>query len=137
MVDALEVTRGDFGRTIRFTLNVVARDTRSAPAAKDSEGVGTLPPKVIKELIRAHFPRFRSCYEQRLASIPDLSGTVSVRYIIDENGAVSSAEIDEAGTTIHDAEMRACVRDAYRRIRYPPPVGGKVMVTYPITFTME
>lgn len=134
VTDALEVTGGTFPHAVQLTLAIVARDVPRAAPTKSDDALGRLALEVIKRLIRAHFPRFRSCYEDRLASTPELAGEVGVRFIIDETGAVSSADIEEAATTIADPTLRACVRDGYRKIRFPRPKGGKVMVAYPISF---
>jgi hypothetical protein len=137
VVDALEVIdRAAYSSLLRLTLQVSARDSRGAPPrASGKDPMGRLAPEVIKQLIRAHFVAFRACYEERLADLPALEGAVAVRFVIDEDGAVESANIHEAGSTIADPTMRACIRDRYLKIRFPRPVGGKVMVTYPVEFT--
>lgn len=138
VVDALEVTRhsGHSGR-LRFTLQVRApKRVAAAPEAGVDDAKGRLPPEVIKALIKAHFPRFRTCYERLLKTDPAAAGTIAVRFIVERNGAVSNAEVEEA-STIKDAAARACVRAAYTKIRFPAPAGGRVMVTYPIDFAFE
>jgi hypothetical protein len=136
VVDALEVTRHpDHPGLTRFTLAVRA-PKRTAKPPEGDDLKGRLPPSVIKGLVKAHFPRFRTCYERLLKTNPAAAGTISVRFFVERNGAVSTADVQE-DSTITDAATRACVRSAYTRIRFPEPVGGRVMVTYPIDFAFE
>lgn len=96
---------------------------------------GRLPPEVIQRIVRQNFGRFRLCYERGLLSHPTLAGRVSVRFVIDRSGAVSSAE--DAGSTLPDASVVACVVRAFPGLSFPQPEGGTVTVTYPILFAPE
>jgi len=137
VVDALEVTHGVFPHAISFTINVVAGPVPPPPPTTSAPTpLGRLPPSLIKQRIRDHFPRFRACYERGLDVDPTCTGTVAVRFIIEPTGAVRRAEISE-GSTLADPNVRACVLASYRRLAFPRPVGGAVMVTYPIAFTSE
>mgnify|MGYP006314362019 FL=1 len=53
---------------------------------------GRLPPEVIQRIVRQNFGRFRLCYENGLRNNPTLSGRVSVKFVIDRSGAVSTAQ---------------------------------------------
>jgi hypothetical protein len=97
--------------------------------------VGKLPPETIKRVIRANFPRFRACYESGLKKDPGLKGTVAVRFIIDNTGAIETANL--AGGSMSDGSVSSCVLGVYKTISFPEPEGGKVMVTYPIDFQNE
>lgn len=137
VVDALEVTSGVFVDPISFTINVVAGPLPPPPTtAATPTSLGRLPPELIKQRIRAHFPKFRECYERGLDRDPTCSGTVAVRFFIESTGAVRRVETTEA-STIADADVRACVAATYRKLAFPRPVGGAVMVTYPIEFTTQ
>jgi len=96
------------------------------------ESTGTLPPDIIKRVIRANFPRFRACYEQGLKKDPGLRGTVAVRFIIDSTGATESVSL--AGGSMSDSQVSSCVLGVYSTISFPSPENGKVMVKYPIDF---
>jgi TonB family protein len=93
---------------------------------------GRIPPADIRRVIRASFRRFRACYQQGLAKDPGVEGTVSVKFIIDLNGAVESVSL--AGGSLTDPQVTNCIVEVYRSLIFPKPEDGKVMVTYPLDF---
>ena len=94
---------------------------------------GRLPPEVINRIARQNFGRFRLCYENGLRSDPKLSGTVATKFVIDGQGAVSSATRD-AATTMSDAGVVSCVTRGFSSLSFPKPEAGVVVVTYPLVF---
>ena len=91
---------------------------------------GRLPPEVIQRIVRQNFGRFRACYEAALRRTPTIEGRVVTRFMIDRSGAVVRAE--DAGSSISDPQLRACVHHAYTRLSFPQPEGGVITVVYPI-----
>ena len=111
--------------------------TPAKAAANSSETAtpvkGSLPKAVIRRVMAQHLSKVKSCYEQRLASSPKLAGRVAVKFIISGTGQVQMAAVAE--TTVEDPEMESCVVEAVKRIRFPRPNGGGiVIVTYPFEF---
>jgi hypothetical protein len=101
--------------------------------AGDAKVSGTLPPEVIKRIVRQNIGRMRLCYEHGLAANPTLAGTVIVTFVIDSSGAVSAAK--DAGSTLGDAGVVSCVVKAFDMLTFPTPTDGDVTVTYPIAFS--
>ena len=94
---------------------------------------GSLSREVIQRFIRRHINQLRYCYEQQLAREPSLSGQVVVRFTISPHGSVSQAAI--ASTTLNNPTVEQCLLRAFRRIAFPQPAGGGVVVvSYPLTF---
>jgi Ca-activated chloride channel family protein len=94
---------------------------------------GTLSKEVIRRVIRQHVNQLRFCYEQELASIPDLSGKIVVEFTIDATGSVISAKIKS--TTLGNSTVETCIVKALRSWKFPAPEGGGVVkVTYPFEF---
>lgn len=94
---------------------------------------GSLSPEVIRRVIGRHINTIRYCYEQQLARAPNLSGRISMRLVISSDGTVTSSSV--ASSTVNNPEMESCVARSVRRIRFPPPEGGGVViVTYPFNF---
>lgn len=102
-------------------------------ATSPQPAAGHLPPDLIQAVVRAHFERFRRCYEQGLAKDASLSGTVNTRFVIELDGRVSA--VTDGGSSLPDAGARDCVLRAFETITFPPPRGGVVTVVYPITLT--
>jgi hypothetical protein len=96
---------------------------------------GRVPPEVIQRIVRQNFGRFRACYQRGLLHRPDLAGRVSVRFMIDRQGAVAQAV--DGGSDLPDASVISCVVQAFTDLSFPQPEGGTVTVVYPIAFSPE
>jgi TonB family protein len=91
---------------------------------------------VIRRVIRRHINEVRFCYEQELAQRPDLSGRVTVSFIISATGAVQTSSV--ANTTLNNARVEGCVAQAVRRWTFPAPDGGgAVLVNYPFVLDSQ
>lgn len=93
---------------------------------------GRLPPEVIQRIVRQNFGRFRLCYENGLRNDPKLAGRVTVKFVIDRSGAVSSAA--DGGSELTDKGVIACVVRGFSNMNFPQPEGGIVTVVYPLIF---
>ncbi|MEW5850461.1 MAG: AgmX/PglI C-terminal domain-containing protein [Myxococcota bacterium] len=96
------------------------------------EHAGELDPQVINRVIRARIAGFKACYENALKRNPNLKGKVTIGFLIDEQGGVADASVDE--DTLADPEVARCVAHQFRRIRFPPPASGTVQGAFPFVF---
>lgn len=87
----------------------------------------------IEMVVRRRAAAVRSCYEKRLQVDDNLRGKVSVRWTIDLDGHVSSA--DAISDTMGDSATTQCVLRAVRTMRFAKPDGGMCVVTWPFVFT--
>ena len=95
---------------------------------------GSLSKEVIRRIVRRHINEVKFCYERQLATRPDLSGRVSVKFIISGTGAVQMAAVESS--TLGDPGVENCIASAVRRWTFPQPEGGGiVIVTYPFQLT--
>jgi len=94
---------------------------------------GHLAPELIQRVVRQNFGRFRNCYETGLRTNPNLTGRVTTRFIIDREGAVSTAS--NGGSDLPDSKVVACVVSAFYGVSFPAPQNGVVRVNYPILFS--
>ncbi|MBK7777937.1 MAG: AgmX/PglI C-terminal domain-containing protein [Sandaracinaceae bacterium] len=105
-----------------------------ATAPTTGERGGSLSADVIRTVVRANRRHVQACYETALARWSALRGTVTVRFIIQPDGTVSTATV--VSDTVGDAGLRACITASIVTWRFPAPDGGGlVSVTYP--FTLE
>jgi TonB family protein len=103
------------------------------PCCSETRVTDGISKDVIGRVIRLHFSQVKFCYERELQSKPELAGKVSVRFVIDANGAVSEAAVAES--TLEDANVEACVLAAIRHWKFPAPSGGgTAVVTHPWYF---
>lgn len=110
-----------------------AHQTKSPSLRQGATQVnGRLPPEVIQRIVRQNFGRFRLCYENGLRNNPTLSGRVSVKFVIDRSGAVSTAS--DGGSELPDQGVIGCVVRGFTNLSFPQPEGGIVTVVYPIIF---
>lgn len=94
---------------------------------------GRLPPEVIQRIVRQNFGRFRLCYEKGLEKNPDLQGRVTVRFVINRDGAVTT--VTNGGSDLPDEAVIACIVRSFSGLSFPQPEGGIVTVSYPIMFS--
>jgi hypothetical protein len=94
---------------------------------------GRLPAEVIQRIVRQNFGRFRLCYENGMRTNPNLSGRVSVKFVIDRSGAVATSQ--DGGSELPDQGVVSCVVRGFSNLSFPQPEGGIVTVVYPITFS--
>lgn len=91
---------------------------------------GSLSKEVIRRVIRRHINEVRFCYEQELNARPDLTGRVTVKFIISPTGAVQTALVSD--TSLGNQRVENCIAGAVRRWTFPAPDGGGiVIVNYP------
>ena len=95
---------------------------------------GKLPVDVVKHIIRQNDMRWRACWVN--ASRSGLSGTVTVRFVIDRSGSASPGvqDPDAAATDISNTEFVACVVATFGRLSFPQPDEGTVNVVYQTVF---
>lgn len=92
--------------------------------------LGGCDASVVGRSIARRATQIRYCYEQALGLRSDLTGKLSVSFIIDAGGAVSEAEVRES--TLGDAGFETCVLRQVRRWRFDPPRGGgQCLIHYP------
>jgi hypothetical protein len=95
---------------------------------------GDLPTEVIQRIVRQNFGRFRLCYEVALRTNPTLDGRVSVKFVIDRTGAVTTAS--DGGSDLPDAGVVQCVVRSFSSLSFPSPSSGIVVVVFPIEFSV-
>jgi hypothetical protein len=100
------------------------------PADPPPKETYRLDPAVIQHVIRHGFDGFRACFEEHLTPCPNLQNRVTVRFVIGRDGRVTRAV--DAGSELPDRRVVACAARHMATLRFPPPKGGPVTVTYPI-----
>ncbi|MBX7081834.1 MAG: TonB family protein [Nannocystaceae bacterium] len=96
---------------------------------------GQLSKELIDKEVRRHRAQIGFCYNKQLARQPDLSGKVSLQWIIRLDGSVTGAKVKSSSLNNGDAE--SCMVRALQNWRFPKPEGGVVEVEYPFVFDTE
>jgi outer membrane biosynthesis protein TonB len=89
-------------------------------------------PSDIQAVIRDKYDLLRKCYEAALARDPQAAGKVTVRFVIDRQGAVNEACVKDS--SLADATAVACMLEQYRQLRFAP-ANGQTTVIYPVVFS--
>jgi len=97
---------------------------------------GALDKSIIARIIKKHYSQIRYCYQRELNRNPKLYGKISVKFTISARGTVSSSVVKVS--TMKNASVEQCVAKVIKRIMFPQPKGGGVVVvTYPFIFKAE
>lgn len=116
------------------TTYTIGDDAPQAPCVECVMVSGRLVPEVVVRIIHLNRGRFRFCYSNALRKSPQLSGRIAIHFVIARSGEVAKVTVG-GGSTIDDADFRACLTDAFGKLQFPQPEGGEVAVTYPMLFT--
>ena len=101
-------------------------------AAIDAARAGDIDPASVAEVVRAHLGEVKACYEQSLRSAPSLAGRLVAHWTIDLSGAATALRWTE--DTIGDSALAACLQAKLATMRFTPPSGGPVEVSFPFVF---
>ena len=92
---------------------------------------GFLERDAIERVVQRHTRGIRYCYERAIVGDATLEGRISATWTIDLDGRVASVSLGENELS---SGVGRCVSQELRRMRFPRPDGGLVVVTYPFTF---
>ncbi|MEZ4408917.1 MAG: TonB family protein [Polyangiales bacterium] len=91
---------------------------------------GLLSPEAIRRVVLRNLGQVNRCYEQGLATSPNIAGRVVVRFVIGGTGTVIGSSV--ADSSIAVPSVGECIANAVRRWQFPAPEGnGVVTVNYP------
>lgn len=119
------------GTSHRVTGSTIERQGGGVPTVRligEAETTGGLSREQVRRVVHRNIPQVRFCYEQGLQAQPDMSGRVSVMFIIGQSGAVTTAQV--VGNDVGNARVGQCIADAVRRWPFPQSP-GVTSVTYP------
>jgi hypothetical protein len=92
--------------------------------------IGSLDKEGIRQVIRRNIAEVRACYERPLTRQPDLTGRVTIQFVIAGNGTVSDSRL--VSSTLSAEATEVCIAERACGWRFAPTNGGgPVIVTYP------
>ncbi len=98
--------------------------------------VNGIDEEILQRILRAHGVYLKTCYQTARHEDPALEGKVTLRFVIDERGRVSSTTVRHR--TLQSEAMEACVLKHSRRWKFPRPGDGKdVTVTFTAHFSPD
>jgi len=105
------------------------------PAASTRSAIGAdagLSREVVDEVVRAHVPAVRACYEQHARAEGRPMGVVRVGWRVEPSGAVASVEI--VATTLHSTAIEGCITSEIARWQFPASSRSTEVAEHPFTF---
>jgi len=97
--------------------------------------VGSLSNAEIQKAINDNIQLFDACYTLGADKQGKLEGTVTVKATVGPLGTVKEATLVKS--TMKNKKVDTCVVDAFKKVKFPQPKGGAVIITYPMTFGGE
>jgi hypothetical protein len=111
-------------------------DAAAAPPAADSKAPETRTMDVIRKQVLENRKAARKCYEDARKDLKDLKGDVVIHFVIDPEGSVKSAELNQERSTLKSPAVVDCVIGVIKGIKFPK--SSRAMETstnYPFNFT--
>lgn len=93
---------------------------------------GRLPKAAVVAGVEQGNQAFEACYSK--AARPGLRGVIVVNFVVTPEGDVPHAAALEQGTDFPDEQVIECVLNAFTKLHFQPPSGGRAVVTYPLKF---
>jgi hypothetical protein len=122
---------GPHSRPVTSTLALNATVASGEPII-----LGALGSDIVTRIVVTHTAQLRYCYQKALRKNPALYGTVVEKFVVNKEGAVSSAVAKR--TTMEDVAMQECIDGRFMRMRFPKPKGGGIaIVSYPLTLSAQ
>ncbi|MDP8254797.1 MAG: AgmX/PglI C-terminal domain-containing protein [Candidatus Alcyoniella australis] len=95
---------------------------------------GTFDAQAVSQILADNHRGFSYCYETQLKHSPNLSGKIAVEFTIGLDGRVDRAVVLDDESDLKDSAVQNCILERFKRLKFPPPVGGEVTVKYPLIF---
>ena len=87
--------------------------------------------------MRSKMNEVGDCYAQWLRQNPELGGQLKVRFRISQSAGQSVASIDQVSIAdggISHFALEGCVMNVVQSLKFTPPAGGVMTVSYPFVF---
>ncbi len=108
-------------------------DGQMADLGKEAIILGRIDPSLIDAVMKRNAAVFRYCYQRELSRQPELAGKVKMRFVIGEDGSVTSAQT--ATSNMGSPAVESCLSGRILRLSFPKPQNGIVVVNYPFLFS--
>ncbi len=87
----------------------------------------------IQSVVRRRAGAIRACYERQLQIKPKLSGKLTVRWTINQEGRVDAAKVVKS--TLKEKAVESCILRRMRVMRFQKPESGVCVIQWPFVFS--
>lgn len=105
------------------------------PPAGSSAAAETRTTAVLQKVVQENRKPIRACYEAARKETPNLRGALVVRFVLDPEGKLKSAELVQDKSDIRLPKVVDCVLAELGKLPFPPSSRGMdTTVVYPFDF---
>ena len=105
----------------------------SKPAADGKTETRTM--EVIAQVVKDNRKPVRECFDKAKKDLPDLKGDMVIHFVVDPDGKVKKAELNQERSTIKSPAVVDCSIKVINGIKFPPSSRGMdTTVNYPFNF---
>jgi hypothetical protein len=109
-----------------------------AKTAKAAEGNGkteTRTMDVIGQIVKDNRKPVRECFDKAKKDLPDLKGDMVIHFVVDPDGKVKKADLNQERSTIKSPAVVDCSIKIILGLKFPPSSRGMdTTVNYPFNF---
>jgi periplasmic protein TonB len=89
----------------------------------------------IRAVVAGNRDAFRACYDRSLKTHPGIKGRFMLKFVVNPEGGVKSAEGDATKSEIHAPDLESCAVGVLKGLKFPPSKKGmESTVNYPFDF---
>jgi hypothetical protein len=108
--------------------------TEKAPSG-DAKGADTRNMEVIAQIVKDNRKPVRDCVDKAKKDLPDLKGDMVIHFVIDPEGKVKKAELNQERSNLKAPPVVDCAINVIKGIKFPASSRGMdSTVNYPFNF---
>ncbi len=108
---------------------------KGASADTASGKAETRTMEVIQQLVMENRKPVRECFDKAKKELPDLAGDMTIHFVVDPEGKVKKAELNQERSTVKAPPVVDCAIKVLQGIKFPPSSRGMdTTVNYPFNF---
>jgi outer membrane biosynthesis protein TonB len=109
-----------------------AKNTKAPDSGGKTE---TRTMEVIAQIVKDNRKPVRDCFDKAKKDLPDLKGDMVIHFVVDPEGKVKKAELNQERSTIKSPVVVDCSIKILQGIKFPPSSRGMdTTVNYPFNF---
>lgn len=109
-------------------------EAKSSKAPADGK-TETRTMEVIAQIVKDNRKPVRECFDKAKKDLPDLKGDMVIHFVVDPDGKVKKAELNQERSTIKSPAVVDCSIKIIQGIKFPPSSRGMdTTVNYPFNF---
>jgi len=110
-------------------------DAKSAKAPEGGGKTETRTMEVIAQIVKENRKPVRECFDKAKKDLPDLKGDMVIHFVVDPDGKVKKADLNQERSTIKSPAVVDCSIKVLQGIKFPPSSRGMdTTVNYPFNF---